>query len=277
MVPSVDILDDLAARFVLNVPRSEQEQPVRWLFHLQEAHWFYVDFVRDDDDPEPAPTFETFLTWLCPYTGWSVNEIDQHLQDWYEYCDQIPRCGGILLNTAKTHVLLVKHYQGRSWFFPMGKVNRHESYETCARREVEEETGYTGPHLDPCIEVFRDPHNQHRPLKLFVFPQVPMKFPFQPQTRNEIEACTWVKLTHIRHMRAFGVCRILREACAQVFPEVKKTDDVGTIYRRFTHRVPRRHGARVGREKWRKLPPHRSTGTDVSSGRSCVPNPQAAS
>jgi mRNA-decapping enzyme subunit 2 len=40
-------LDDLAARFIINLPTTELESgPERICFQIEQAHWFYVDFLQ---------------------------------------------------------------------------------------------------------------------------------------------------------------------------------------------------------------------------------------
>lgn len=42
-IPS-DILDDLASRFIINVPDMELSNLIRICFQIELAHWFYLDF-----------------------------------------------------------------------------------------------------------------------------------------------------------------------------------------------------------------------------------------
>lgn len=42
-IPS-DILDDLASRFIINVPDDERNNLIRICFQIELAHWFYLDF-----------------------------------------------------------------------------------------------------------------------------------------------------------------------------------------------------------------------------------------
>ena len=42
------MLGDLCLRFILNVPSEELRSTERLLFQVEQAHWFYEDFVRDD-------------------------------------------------------------------------------------------------------------------------------------------------------------------------------------------------------------------------------------
>jgi mRNA-decapping enzyme subunit 2 len=40
-----DILDDLASRFIINIPDKERADMIRICFQIELAHWFYLDFM----------------------------------------------------------------------------------------------------------------------------------------------------------------------------------------------------------------------------------------
>lgn len=48
-IPS-DILDDLASRFIINVPDMELSNLIRICFQIELAHWFYLDFFCASDE-----------------------------------------------------------------------------------------------------------------------------------------------------------------------------------------------------------------------------------
>lgn len=56
-------------------------------------------------------------------------------------------CAGFIV-LCKDYVLLVKTPKG-NWGFPKGKRNKNESYELCAFRELEEETGLNKNQIKP--------------------------------------------------------------------------------------------------------------------------------
>lgn len=49
---SADILDDLASRFIINVPDEERSNFIRICFQIELAHWFYLDFYCNGDDSD---------------------------------------------------------------------------------------------------------------------------------------------------------------------------------------------------------------------------------
>jgi Dcp2, box A domain len=40
-----DLLDDLASRFIINIPDHERIDMIRVCFQIELAHWFYLDFM----------------------------------------------------------------------------------------------------------------------------------------------------------------------------------------------------------------------------------------
>lgn len=53
-IPS-DILDDLASRFIINVPMKERSDIIRICFQIELAHWFYLDFYCSAEDEKLIP------------------------------------------------------------------------------------------------------------------------------------------------------------------------------------------------------------------------------
>lgn len=47
---AADILDDLASRFIINIPDADRSNFVRVCFQIELAHWFYLDFYCTGDD-----------------------------------------------------------------------------------------------------------------------------------------------------------------------------------------------------------------------------------
>ncbi|KAF3769976.1 hypothetical protein M406DRAFT_33382, partial [Cryphonectria parasitica EP155] len=204
MVPG---LDDLCVRFIVNLPQSELSGFDRIGTHVEEAHWFYEDFIRPLDPTLPQMNLRTFSLRIfqhCPLTSQLGPELhEKAYSHWIGYKKRIPVRGAILLNEAMDSVVLVKGWsKGSSWMFPRGKINQGEDDLDCAIREVYEETGFHAAEaglipedrtLLPSFDVvMRDQH-----VKLFVIPHVPMNVHFEARTRKEISKIEWYRLADL--------------------------------------------------------------------------------
>lgn len=54
MTIPADIMNDLASRFLVNLPDVEKNDPVRLCFQLELAHWFYLDYYIPDKQRYPG-------------------------------------------------------------------------------------------------------------------------------------------------------------------------------------------------------------------------------
>ncbi|CAO3644678.1 unnamed protein product [Cunninghamella blakesleeana] len=55
-----DILDNLATQFIINVPDVELVKVERICFQVEQAHWFYEDFIREIRPDLPLFQLKTF-------------------------------------------------------------------------------------------------------------------------------------------------------------------------------------------------------------------------
>ncbi|KAF5016087.1 hypothetical protein F66182_12342, partial [Fusarium sp. NRRL 66182] len=140
-------LDDLCVRFIINLPREELESVERICFQVEEAQWFYEDFVRPLDPALPSLSLKAFAMRIfqhCPLMSeWSEYHHAAAFSEFLAYKTRVPVRGAILLNEAMDKVVLVKGWKkNANWSFPRGKINKEEKDLDCAVREVLEETGY---------------------------------------------------------------------------------------------------------------------------------------
>lgn len=114
-----------------------------------------------------------------------------------QYKIRVPVCGAIMLNERWDRCVLVKGWKASaSWGFPKGKINREELKPDCAVREVFEETGFDcSDLLDP--EDFIEFEMNDQRMTLYIVTDVPEDTVFQTQTRKEISAIEWFKLTDL--------------------------------------------------------------------------------
>ncbi|MCJ1357058.1 MAG: mRNA-decapping enzyme subunit 2 [Icmadophila ericetorum] len=202
----VDWLDDLCVRFIVNLPKEELESVERICFQVEEAQWFYEDFIRPLDPSLPSLNLKQFCLRIfqhCPlFSGFSNDHYAAAFSEFLLYKTRVPVRGAIMLNEAMDEVVLVKGWKkGANWSFPRGKINKAEKDLDCAIREVYEETGFDikGAGLVESEQdaKFIEVNMREQQLRLYVFRDVPMDTPFEPRTRKEISKIQWYKLSEL--------------------------------------------------------------------------------
>jgi mRNA-decapping enzyme subunit 2 len=191
----VDWLDDLCVRFIINLPHEELSSMPRICFQIEEAHWFYEDFIRPINPNLPSMNLRRFSLLVfqhCPLFSAYPEELHaSSYESFLAYKTRVPVRGAIMLNDDMTHAVLVKGWKkAAKWSFPRGKINKDEPDLDCAVREVYEETGYdlrdaglvgAEEHMKKITVSMRE-----QEMTLYVFRGVPMDTHFEPRTRKEI-------------------------------------------------------------------------------------------
>ncbi|OTF76735.1 mRNA-decapping enzyme-like protein, partial [Euroglyphus maynei] len=134
----LDVLDDLASRFVLNMPHEEKYDPIRICFQMENAFWHYLDFSCECNSQLPKFKFKRFAQIMFTYVPrlrQFLDVFDDVVNKWIQYKFSIPCSGAIMLDETMDYILLVQGYGSRTWGFPKGKVNHDESLMNCAVRE----------------------------------------------------------------------------------------------------------------------------------------------
>ncbi|KAH7313289.1 Dcp2, box A domain-containing protein [Stachybotrys elegans] len=208
-----DWLDDLCVRFIINLPEEDLSSVARICFQVEEAQWFYEDFIRPLDASLPSMTLRTFCLRIfqhCPLlASFSVENHTKAFEEFLEYKTRVPVRGAILLNQEMDSAVLVKAWKkGASWSFPRGKINKDEDDLDCAVREVWEETGLdlrtAGLVPTEAKPKYIEIPIKQQQLRLYIFRNVPMDTNFQPQTRKEISKIQWYKLSELPSFRKKG-------------------------------------------------------------------------
>ncbi|KAI9043501.1 decapping enzyme complex catalytic subunit DCP2 [Aspergillus affinis] len=201
-----DWLDDLCVRFIINLPREELESVERICFQVEEAQWFYEDFIRPLDPALPSLSLKAFALRIfqhCPLMSqWSHYHHITAFSEFLAYKTRVPVRGAIMLNSDMDEVVLVKGWKkGANWSFPRGKINKDEKDLDCAIREVYEETGYdvreAGLIKDDKDVKFIEITMREQHMRLYVFRDVPRDAYFEPRTRKEISKIEWYKLSEL--------------------------------------------------------------------------------
>ncbi|KAB5557944.1 hypothetical protein GE09DRAFT_93819 [Coniochaeta sp. 2T2.1] len=207
-----DWLDDLCVRFIINLPEEDLSSVERIVFQVEEAHWFYEDFVRPLDPTLPQMPLRQFCFRIfkhCPLLTALSDDFHRAFDTFMEYKTRIPVRGAILLNEAMDSALLVKGWKkSASWSFPRGKINKDEDSLECAIREVYEETGFdikaAGLVPRPGEAKYIEVTMQQQQIGLYVFRNIPTDTAFAPRTRKEISQIKWFKLSELPAFKRKG-------------------------------------------------------------------------
>ncbi|KAJ3023112.1 mRNA-decapping enzyme subunit 2 [Thoreauomyces humboldtii] len=192
-----EVLDDLQCRFIINVPEEELSSVERICFQIEQAHWFYEDFVREENPRLSSFSLKNFCANFfrhCPLLHRWAHDHETAFQNFMEYKVRVPVCGAIILNAKLDKAVLVRGWKsGSGWGFPKGKINKDEPEAPCAIREVYEETGFDiAPYLRENEYVERTIKGQR--IRLYILTGVPENTLFSPQTRKEIGDIQWHRL-----------------------------------------------------------------------------------
>jgi mRNA-decapping enzyme subunit 2 len=193
-------------RFIINLPPEELESVERICFQVEEAQWFYEDFIRPLDPSLPSLSLRVFSLRIfqhCPlFSEWSADNYSAAFAEFLAYKSRVPVRGAIMLNEQMDQVVLVKGWKkGANWSFPRGKINKDEDDLDCAIREVYEETGFdvraAGLIKDAKDMKYIEVTMREQHMRLYVFRGVPMDAHFEPRTRKEISKIEWYKLNDL--------------------------------------------------------------------------------
>ncbi|CAG9539833.1 unnamed protein product [Cercopithifilaria johnstoni] len=192
-----DILDDLCFRFLINIPDDQKNAPVRLCFQIELAHWFYIDFYCKGNNADvkcPEVSLRDLVGQIfnhCDFLVQYTDSVDKVMEEWRIYKSGVPTYGAALLDNSLNYVLLVQGYFAKnSWGFPKGKVNEEEEAMACASREVMEEVGFDISDKICKTRLIQCFVNDTL-IRLYIIRDVPIDFPFAPNTRNEIGKIQW--------------------------------------------------------------------------------------
>ena len=206
-----DILDELAARFIIPMREEERRDLVRVCFMIEQAHWFFIDFYVNNPDYKLAQgTIKEFAQHIfnhIPFLKKHAHRVEEIIDEWKEYKLAVPTYGAILLNTFLDKVLLVQGFWAKaSWGFPKGKVNEDEAPHLCAVREVHEETGFDISEYIDQDEWIEQVINDQT-VRLYLIPCVPETTQFKTNTRCEIKDIRWFDVNSLPSSRTDLACK----------------------------------------------------------------------
>ena len=167
--PTLDAaLDTVEARFLNNLPESELNTADRLFFQIEQAHWFYEDFLADKYEHLPHFNLKQFAAKIFAHSHLFTKMQDKCMSlfsDFSKYRKSIPVFGCCILNPEMTKIALGCTWNGKSWSWPKGKVNEGEDAYSCAIRETLEETGFDASEYC-CAEHSLTHHEDEKLIKL---------------------------------------------------------------------------------------------------------------
>ncbi|KAK6463444.1 hypothetical protein DFJ63DRAFT_312758 [Scheffersomyces coipomensis] len=190
---SLDLaVEDLLVRFLVNVPPEDLSSIERVFFQVEEAQWFYTDFLRQLNPSLPSMKMKGFCSAFltkCPLI-WKWGDPSEAISRFGKYKSIIPVRGIALFNKDLTKAILVKGTESNTWSFPRGKISKDEQDLDCAIREVKEETSFDATdYVNENDVIERTIHGKN--FKIYLARNVPEDFDFQPLVRNEIREIKW--------------------------------------------------------------------------------------
>ena len=234
-----DALDDVHTRFILNLPESELLTADRIFVQIEQAWWYYEDFICD---PRPHLTYLPRYSNLRPFAkeifeySTVLPEASQFSEMWKQYLiykKKISNYGCILLSSDYQRIVLCQIYNATTYTLPSGKINEGEDGAAAAARETYEETGFDPSCLCGVTATWKEqsPHRitwdsefQHPKNKLvnqddgggggsgggkrrtcYVIVGVPEDFPFTPICRKEVSNIVWFHLDQLSTVKTFAV------------------------------------------------------------------------
>jgi len=110
----------------------------------------------------------------------------------------ITAVGGIVENEKGEYLLI---FRKKHWDLPKGKLDDGESIETCAVREVKEETGLQqltlGDHIDNTLHQYEEKGELVTKKTYWYHMKGSSADELVPQTEEDIEAIKWVKRSEL--------------------------------------------------------------------------------
>lgn len=126
------------------------------------------------------------------------HDVEEVMKAFKKKLELIKAAGG-LVHTKENDLLLI-HRRGK-WDLPKGKLDENEEMETCAVREIKEETGLVNVQIEQplCITY----HTYHQDGKHILkeshwfLATAPRQSNLLPQLEEDIEKCEWVPVGKI--------------------------------------------------------------------------------
>ncbi|MFT3679716.1 MAG: NUDIX domain-containing protein [Ferruginibacter sp.] len=126
-------------------------------------------------------------------------DLEKLKKAFFKHFHVIEAAGGIVQNDKKELLFI---YRLGKWDLPKGKMEKGESPELCAVREVEEETGVTNLKLKKkageTYHTYNDFGKHNLKITYWFHMSCPSKQTLVPQTEEDIAEIKWIKTKEIK-------------------------------------------------------------------------------
>lgn len=182
--------------------------------HIQNKPLFLVDLVENEvndylhrrdtlyiDELNPAGVRTMLQELEKPdyYAGVYLHSKLNELLDAFKAELTVIQAAGGLVYTDKSELLLI--FRKGKWDLPKGKLDEGEDLETCALREIEEETGAQNLTLERPLHVTYHTYHENGKHILkeshWYLIKTPKAMDLQAQTEEDIEKCEWVASSNL--------------------------------------------------------------------------------
>ncbi len=123
-----------------------------------------------------------------------ADDVERLFEDFKGLYRIIEAAGGLIYGTDETILAI---YRRGSWDLPKGKIDKGETKEEAAVREVGEETGLTevelGPLLHESYHTYRDRKDRRVLKRTYWYHMKSLQTELVLQTEEDIEAGEWIK------------------------------------------------------------------------------------
>jgi ADP-ribose pyrophosphatase len=128
-----------------------------------------------------------------------------------------PGSAAIIPFISKDEIILIQQYRHAVkktlYEIPAGTLDKGETFDVCARRELEEETGYRARTLEPLIILYPSPGILSETMHLFKASDL-IKTQISYQADESIKGVIQVKLNDALEMVKKGVIRDAKTVCS---------------------------------------------------------------
>lgn len=194
---------------------------------MVKTHWYFLDeLVYSDSNQYNLTWFSNQLFQNITYSCWNKPTIRKMMKKFRTYQNNLPRCGGIVLDKTLKYMLIVQSYYRKAWSFPQGKLEEGKALYHCAQSEVYEETGINVRDLQQYKE-FRDLPleipTENRHTTLYFFAGVDRTTRLEPVTRCEVSSFRWIPVEYMwKKSTSYDFLEPLKPYFTKLFPEVRR-------------------------------------------------------